>query len=174
MLCLPNMLCNLFSSQFRSYGLTVLESPANAFLPRKILTMKKRLWRSAWTPLHTECRFWDPKGHLPDVLGTLASAVSHSCQALWHLCNCQYQPTKRRRNAWSYLPPAGSLCGIRTYTSWPSSHCKPVFLCKPGISPSSHPFPLIWLWCLFTSCLSVPKQLFCVVLCDAGLRVCML
>lgn len=49
-------------------------------------------------------------------------------------------------------------------------HPSPCF--SPKLSPSSHPCPLIRFWCLFSSCLSVPKQLFYVLLCDAELRVC--
>ena len=56
----------------------------------------------------------------------LPMLYSHCNQALWHLGKCQYWPTKRKRNAWSYLIPAGCTS---TYTYWLSS--APVSLFKP-------------------------------------------
>ena len=155
------MLCNLFSCELWSYGLAVLESPPNAFPPQTILTMRKRLWCSAQTPLHRECCFWAPKVtcqmcSLPSPVLLLILIRLHGISATAHTSQ-----QRRRDSSWSFLPPAGSVWGIGTYICWPSN---------PKLSPSGHPFPLIWWWRLFTSCLCLPmfSPIFCSVMLGSG------
>lgn len=159
-----NKPCNLLSSKFCSCGLAALEA-----LPMLSRPEKSQQWGrdcgAATTPLRGECRFWDHKRHQPALLKTLANA-----QALWHLCSCQCQPTKRRRSAWSYLLPAGSLGGPSISLLGPL-HRSPGSSQK--LSPSCHPYSLLWLWRLppvFQ--LQSHSSMFCFVI--AGVRVCKL
>lgn len=129
------MACNLFSSKFSSHGLAALGSPSNAFLPRKIVIMRKRLWRAFLNP-----RFCNHKEHWPDVLRTIANAVLSLLSGSVASLQMAIPATKEEVK-----------CLVIAHTCWAPWWAKAPRLVGPGVTehqplclcPSSHLYTLI-------------------------------